>query len=202
MRIIKNIVLGIVVLTNCGIIASCGNSDGDYTPKPPTFYRITMPEKDYVVMDTAILPFTFEYPTYSALKIKRNEKDIKWFDIVFPQFNGTVFISYKSLDEDKRTISAETDTAHQMVAMHYNMASGVHEQGYTDVDNDVYANTYTLKGKSIASTYQFWATDSTRHFIRGAFYINGNPNYDSLQPVYEFIHKDIIHFIESIRWRE
>ena len=202
MRITRNIILGIVVLATCGTMASCGNSEGDYTPKPPTFYRITLPEKGYATMDTAILPFTFEYPLYSTLNIKRNEKDIKWFDIVFPQFNGTVFISYKSLDGGKRTLATETDTAHQMVAMHYNMASGVHEQGYTDTDNDVYANTYTLKGKSIASTYQFWATDSTNHFVRGAFYINGNPNYDSLQPVYEFIHDDIIHFIESIRWRK
>lgn len=109
-------------------------------------------------------------------------------------------MSYKQLG-GKRTIASEADTAHQMVAIHYNMASGVHEQSYHNPINNVYANTYTLKGKSVASTYQFWATDSTKHFLRGAFYINSDPNYDSLQPVYEFIHKDIIHFIETLKWK-
>lgn len=195
----KNRILAIIVIATA-IITSCSNSDGDYTPKPPAFYRITMPEKDYKLYDTNILPFTFEYPEYSNIKIKRNDKDIKYFDIIFPQFNGTVFVSYKQLG-GKRTVASEVDTAHQLVSIHYNMASGVHEQSYSDDINRIYANTYTLKGKSIASTYQFWATDSTNHFIRGAFYINSNPNYDSLQPVYEFIQKDIVHFIETLKWK-
>ena len=195
----KNRILAIIVIATA-IITSCLNSDGDYTPKPPAFYRITMPEKDYKLYDTNILPFTFEYPEYSNIKVKRNDKDIKYFDIIFPQFNGTVFVSYKQLG-GKRTVASEVDTAHQLVSIHYNMASGVHEQSYSDDINRIYANTYTLKGKSIASTYQFWATDSTNHFIRGAFYINSNPNYDSLQPVYEFIQKDIVHFIETLKWK-
>lgn len=195
----KNRILAIIVIATA-IITSCSNSDGDYTPKPPAFYRITMPEKDYKLYDTNILPFTFEYPEYSNIKVKRNDKDIKYFDIIFPQFNGTVFVSYKQLG-GKRTVASEVDTAHQLVSIHYNMASGVHEQSYSDDINRIYANTYTLKGKSIASTYQFWATDSTNHFIRGAFYINSNPNYDSLQPVCEFIHKDIVHFIETLKWK-
>lgn len=195
----KNRILAIIVIATA-IITSCSNSDGDYTPKPPAFYRITMPEKDYKLYDTNILPFTFEYPEYSNIKIKRNDKDIKYFDIIFPQFNGTVFVSYKQLG-GKRTVASEVDTAHQLVSIHYNMASGVHEQSYSDDINRIYANTYTLKGKSIASTYQFWATDSTNHFIRGAFYVNSNPNYDSLQPVYEFIQKDIVHFIETLKWK-
>lgn len=195
----KNRILAIIVIATA-IITSCSNSDGDYTPKPPAFYRITMPEKDYKLYDTNILPFTFEYPEYSNIKVKRNDKDIKYFDIIFPQFNGTVFVSYKQLG-GKRTVASEVDTAHQLVSIHYNMASGVHEQSYSDDINRIYANTYTLKGKSIASTYQFWATDSTNHFIRGAFYINSNPNYDSLQPVYEFIQKDIVHFIETLKWK-
>ncbi len=195
----KNRILAIIVIATA-IITSCSNSDGDYTPKPPAFYRITMPEKDYKLYDTNILPFTFEYPEYSNIKVKLNDKDIKYFDIIFPQFNGTVFVSYKQLG-GKRTVASEVDTAHQLVSIHYNMASGVHEQSYSDDINRIYANTYTLKGKSIASTYQFWATDSTNHFIRGAFYINSNPNYDSLQPVYEFIQKDIVHFIETLKWK-
>ena len=195
----KNRILSLILIATFGIVG-CSNGDGDYTPKPSAFYRITMPEKDYKLYDTNILPFTFEYPEYSQIKIKRNDNDVKFLDLTFPQFNGTVFLTYKTLG-GKRTVAGEADTAHQMVAIHYNMASGGHEQSYNDYDNHIYANTYTLKGKSIASTYQFWATDSTKHFLRGAFYINSNPNYDSLQPVYDFIHQDIVHLIETLKWK-
>ena len=83
MRIMRNIILGIVVLATCGTMASCGNSEGDYTPKPPTFYRITMPEKGYATMDTAILPFTFEYPLYSTLNINATKKTSNGLTLYF-----------------------------------------------------------------------------------------------------------------------
>ena len=63
------------------------------------------------------------------------------------------------------------------------------------------STTYHLKGQNVASTYQFWATDSTRHFLRGSLYIDCTPNNDSLAPVLTYIQEDINHLIESIRWR-
>lgn len=181
------------------LFVGCNSAD-NYTPKPSTYYRISFPEKEYLKYDTACIPFVFEYPKYSEIKMKKNDGDV-WFDVVVPSLNGVIFLSYKPLTS-QNTLASEADIAHKTVSVHFNMASGVYEQSYTDNENKVYANSYTLKGKSIASTYQFWATDSVKHFVKGAFYINGNPNYDSLQPVYEFLHKDIMHLIETIRWKE
>ena len=92
----KNRILSLILIATFGIVG-CSNGDGDYTPKPSAFYRITMPEKDYKLYDTNILPFTFEYPEYSQIKIKRNDNDVKFLDLTFPQFNGTVFLTYKTL---------------------------------------------------------------------------------------------------------
>ena len=53
----------------------------------------------------------------------------------------------------------------------------------------------------MASTCQFWLTDSSRHFLRGALYLNHTPNNDSLAPVIDYIQTDIEHLVETLRWR-
>ncbi|HEX2934063.1 MAG TPA: hypothetical protein VHO72_01805, partial [Bacteroidales bacterium] len=59
---------------------------------------------------------------------------------------------------------------------------------------------YDIKGNT-ASSVQFYVTDSTRHFIRGALYFEAQPNKDSLAPVIDFFRKDIIHLIETLKWK-
>jgi gliding motility-associated lipoprotein GldD len=53
-----------------------------------------------------------------------------------------------------------------------------------------------------ASPFQFYLTDSTKNFVRGALYFNTVPNNDSLAPVIDFLKQDIIHMIETFRWKD
>jgi len=59
---------------------------------------------------------------------------------------------------------------------------------------------YDLKG-NVASQSQFYVTDSTRHFLSGALYFETKPNYDSILPAINYIQKDMMHLIESLRWK-
>ena len=65
----------------------------------------------------------------------------------------------------------------------------------------MHSTVWRLRGRNVASTYQFFATDSLHHFLRGALYINRTPNNDSLAPVLEYIQADLDHLIETLRWR-
>jgi gliding motility-associated lipoprotein GldD len=56
-------------------------------------------------------------------------------------------------------------------------------------------------GGNAASAVQFFATDSNKHYLRGALYFNVTPNADSLQPMVEFLSKDIEHLIKTLRWK-
>jgi hypothetical protein len=60
---------------------------------------------------------------------------------------------------------------------------------------------YTVGGNS-ASRYQFAATDSVKHFLRGALYFDVTPNADSLQPVTDFLLKDIQHMLLTLQWHD
>jgi len=54
----------------------------------------------------------------------------------------------------------------------------------------------------VATPYQFFLTDSTHHFFRGALYYDATPNQDSLAPVNAFLLEDIQHILNTFRWKK
>jgi len=64
----------------------------------------------------------------------------------------------------------------------------------------VYGILYDLKGNT-ASSVQFYVTDSVKHFLRGSLYFEAVPDADSLAPVINFFRGDIVHLIETLKWK-
>ena len=52
-----------------------------------------------------------------------------------------------------------------------------------------------------ATSKQFFLSDTTRNFIRGALYFDVTPNADSLKPVLDFLQGDMDHMINTFTWR-
>ncbi|MBO7101427.1 MAG: hypothetical protein J6V98_05320 [Bacteroidales bacterium] len=208
------------------LFSSCHN---DYTPKPYAYLRIDLPEHEYWLVDTLpmsidgqpmpgiTLPFIFEandsveltlkkprqictFKADGSIKPDRIKYDEVWLDLKYPQWDGVVFLTYKQL-KDSEDLRSQIDTSSRFLEQHYSFASGIEEQGYEDPEHRVYGTVYYLKGSKVASTCQFWLTDSTNHFLRGALYLNTTPNNDSLAPVIDYIQADIEHLVETLRWR-
>ena len=64
----------------------------------------------------------------------------------------------------------------------------------------VYGILYDLRGNT-ATAGQFYVTDSTRHYLRGSLYFESEPNADSLAPVIDFFREDVVHLIETLKWK-
>lgn len=186
----------IAVVAVVGLLAACHN---DYTPKPQAYLRIDMPEHSYQTVDT--LPFTFEANSCVELQGKDSPKGEIWVDLLYPQWGGVVFLTYKHLHGTK-DLRGQTDTSSRLLEAHYKFASGIEEQRYEDNDNHVYGIVYYLGGRNVASTCQFWLTDSSSHFLRGALYLDRTPNNDSLAPVINYMQEDIEHLVETLRWHQ
>jgi gliding motility-associated lipoprotein GldD len=178
------------------LIASCGNS---YVPKPKGFFRIDLPVKKYVLFDSTY-PFSFEYPQYS-LVIPDTLKSAEpyWLNLYFPFFNGQVNVSYKKVENN---LSKYTEDAYSLAMKHIPKASNIDEQKISYPENNVYGIIYDIAGTGAASPYQFYVTDSTTNFMRGALYFNIIPNNDSLAPVIDFLKTDILHMIETLKWKK
>ena len=181
------------------LFAACGG--GDYAPKPAAYLRLTFPAHDYSVYDTAALPFVFERSNHAVIEWKKNEGGDKWIDLEYPDYGGVVFLSYKAV-HGRQELAKDIDDSYEMLKTHYSIASGIDEKAFVNPESHVYATTNRLGGKDVASTYQFWATDSVRHFVHGSFYLDRTPNNDSLQPLIEYIQTDLDHLLETLRWRE
>ena len=192
MNKMKNILfLGIIFF----FITSCSET---YTPKPPAYFRISFPEKIYQFSDSTI-PYSFEYPQYATI-VNDTDKNAEpyWINVVFPQFNGKIHISYKEVDNN---VFKFIDDAHTMAYKHSVKADAIGESVFENADNKVFGTLYSIEGNA-ASSIQFYLTDSVKHFVRGALYFNNIPNKDSIAPVVDFIEEDVIRLIDSFHWND
>lgn len=172
--------------------------DEYYQPKPRGYFRIHLPEKSYSPIQKE-LPYTFEIPTYSTLEKDNHPYAEKyWTNLVFPSFNAKIHLSYKSIDNNLPIL---LEDVHKLVNKHIPKANAINEQLFINEEKNVYGIVYSIKGVDAASPFQFYVTDSTHHFLRGALYFNVRPNNDSLAPVIDFLQKDIQKLIESFEWR-
>ncbi len=178
------------------ILLSCGGND--YYPKPRAYFRIQLPEKEYRKFDS-VYPFRFEYPKYGEIVFDTNHPGEKyWMNLLFPHFNAAIYFSYKKIDHN---LDKYINDAHTMVSKLIPKADAIHQKIYSDYHRKVFGNEYNIEGSKAASVLQFYLTDSSRHFVRGALYFNNPPNNDSLQPVIDFLKKDIRHIIETFEWK-
>jgi gliding motility-associated lipoprotein GldD len=90
--------------------------------------------------------------------------------------------------------------AYGFAAKHEMKASGLRRTMVSDSARDVHGIIYDIEGDA-ASNVQFFMTDSTQHFLRGALYFFNAPNPDSIAPVLEFLRRDIDRIAQTIDWR-
>lgn len=191
------ILFTLCLLVMCGI-SSCGDDDDDtIAPKPRAYFRLSFPEKKYVQYDSSC-PFKFKIPAYSVMA-KNNYKDAQpcWLDLNFPRLNATLHITYKEIEGN---LQAYLENSYEYVSKHQIKSSGIEEEVISKDSNKVYGLIYEIGGNA-ASSIQFFLTDSTKHFLRGALYFNAVPNTDSIKPALDFIREDIYKMVETFEWK-
>ena len=188
-----SIFIPILFIISAIFLSSCSNNNP--LPKPKTYFRIDLPEKEYTEYNCDC-PFKFEYPKYSKIETK-NSYEPCWLDITFPQNNAVIYFTYKKVDNN---LDSLTNDSYEFAYKHTIKADAIDEYPFINFPNKVFGILYDLKGNT-ATAVQFFLTDSTHHFVRASLYFNTVPNKDSLKPVIEFIREDIVHLIETFEWK-
>ena len=148
-------------------------------------------------MDSAALPYRFEIPQYSKI-VADNDRlaEPYWVNLNVPGHKAEVHLSYKRVEDNLMTLMEDSRT---LAYKHSIKADAIEERVFINAEKKVYGTIYLIDGNS-ASPLQFYLTDSTKHFLRGALYIREVPNIDSIRPVIEFLTPDVIHLIETTEW--
>lgn len=183
------------------LLAGC---HGDYTPKPKAFPRVIFPQKQYDLYVSKDCPFQFEKPVYATVTAdttffgEKLVSNLCWLNVNFPDFNGTINLTYKAIG-DTMTLERLVEDAHKMTFKHTSKADYINEIPIHN-DHGVGGLLYDVGGDA-ASNVQFFLTDSTRHFIRGALYFNNEPNTDSMAPVMSFVKADLDRMLKTFEWK-
>lgn len=167
-------------------------------PKPAGYFRLDYPSHTYQNYSDSNCPYSFEYG--SSAKIERvAEKDYDcWFNLVYPEFKSKIHFSYYPINGKDLSIYAED--SRKLAVKHLVKADDFEESLVIDTATNVYGTLFDFRGKA-ASNFQFYLTDSTHHFVRGALYFEVEPNADSLAPAEKYIEEEIMHLIETFSWK-
>jgi gliding motility-associated lipoprotein GldD len=185
-----------------GLLAMIFSCNSTYTPKPKGYFKIDFPEKKYQLFDQPGYPYTFEYPLYANV-VKDSTffgdptENPWWININFPQFNGRIYVSYKEIGVNK--LDKLLTDAFKLTSKHTAKAYSIDEQRISTV-HQIHGMFFTVGG-DVATANQFFLTDSTKHFLRGALYFDAAPNADSLAVVNKFLLEDMKHLINTFHWK-
>ena len=189
--------MGIFVLLICTI--ACNST---YTPKQRGYFKIDFPKHEYQVFDQPGYPYSFEYPKYANIIkdstfFEASPENPYWINIDFPRFNGKIYISYKAVG--KNDLNKLVNDAYNMTYKHSTKATEIVDSAMR-TPNGVSGIFFTVGGNA-ATAKQFFVTDSTKNFLRGALYFDASPNEDSLSVVNSFLQEDMKHLINTFHWK-
>lgn len=181
-------------------LAACNST---YTTKHKGYSKLFFPEKSYQAFDQASAPYSFEYPRYAVIEENVNKERTsiqkgKWLNIRFPGQEATIYVSYIAMQA--KQLDTLISDAYTFANNHNNRASSIADSVFRNAQG-VEGVFFTIGGE-VATPYQFFVTDSTHHFFRGALYYDATPNQDSLAPVNAFLLEDIQHILNTFRWKK
>lgn len=183
------------------LMVSC-QSESLQNPKPRAFPCFEYPALNYVVFNEGDCPLQFEYPDYmeprkDSTYFEQAPPHPCWFDLHMPAFNADLHCTYSSI-RGYGEFQTLVQDAFRLTNEQNKRASYI-EDFQIQRPNGISGMAFNLEGPS-ASPFQFFLTDSTNHFFRASLYFNTRPNPDSLAPMVEFVKKDIVRIIETMRW--
>lgn len=187
----------ILILTISAAIASCS---APTLPKPTGYNRIDLPLHRYESVGENY-PYLLDYSDASQVEADSfNLSEKSWINLNYAEFGAKIHLTYKKIDGEVIDFKTLSKDAFKLTAKHQIKAYGIDESilltplGYTGVVAE-------LSGE-VPTQFQFFVTDSTHHFLRGALYFNTALKNDSLAPIIEFIKVDIAHLMNSVKFKD
>ena len=96
------------------LLVSCGE-ETRYQPKPKGYFRIDLPAKNYIRVDT-IEKYAFEAPDYSTVShdpFSPQEKN--WINVEMPCFKASIHLTHKDVNGN---LGEYLEDVHTMITKH------------------------------------------------------------------------------------
>jgi len=177
------------------LLTACGEG---FIPKPKGYNRIDLPDREFESLDMD-LPYSFEHSRHLQIEPDSfNMAEKNWINLHYTSLDARIHLTYKTIEGKRENLKAYLDDALNLTFKHQVKAYGIDEglvktpAGYTGLVAE-------LSGE-VPTQFQFFVTDSTQHFLRGALYFRTAVKNDSLAPIIEYIKKDMMHLINTVEF--
>jgi gliding motility-associated lipoprotein GldD len=181
------------------LVFTCAACESNWLPKPPGYNRIELPRHEYQRLEQGY-PYQLDFSVHSRVEADSfNLEETEWINLNYKEFGAKVHLTYKKIDQstDFKTLSND---AFNLTAKHQIKAYGI-EEAILLTPNGYSAVVAELTGE-VPTQFQFFITDSTSNFLRGAVYFNSALKNDSLAPIIEYIKIDMAHLINSVNFEK
>src|SRR5690606_12223488 len=175
------------------LLSSCKD---DRLPKPKAFLALNFPSAEYYAFEDGC-PFEFEVNNISIVQPAKGNVPC-WYNIHYPLMDATIFLTYQPV---RNNIDSLLRDAQRLPLQHTIKADFIEGDVYSNQFQNVHGMLYEVEGNA-ASQAQFYITDSVNHFMTGSLYFNQRPNYDSIMPASEYLKRDMMHLIETMKWKD
>jgi gliding motility-associated lipoprotein GldD len=188
-----------IALALCMGAAACASAP-DFTPKPKGYNRIDLPPHRYRRLAGGH-PYEFDYSNIA--KVLRDSSYLAqpdWLNIYYPTLHANVQITYTNVVRNRQLYNKMMEDARKLTGKHQIKATSIEEK-ILRTPNGMRASVFELEGE-VPSQFQFYTTDSTKHFFRAALYFRTATSNDSLAPVIEYVKYDMIKMLNSLKYKQ
>jgi gliding motility-associated lipoprotein GldD len=191
-----------VILVALIFLASCGNNERVYQPKPKGYHRLALPEHEYMPLE-GDYPYTFQVSKHAKVEQDKHfMAQPSWIEVKYPEFGAEIDISYKEISDSPDSLAGFVATSHRLTFKHQAKATKIEEYvAKGGKGGTLNAMLFDLEGE-IPSQFHFYAHDSTKHFFRAALYFNTASKNDSIQPIIEYLKLDMIQMLNTLEFKE
>ncbi|QDA59704.1 gliding motility lipoprotein GldD [Hymenobacter jejuensis] len=190
---------GILLVSGVATLLVGCTSAPDYTPKPKGYNRIDLPPHSYQQLAPGH-PYTFQYSRYA--KVLRDSSYLAqphWINVYYPTLHANIQITYTDINRDKKVFNRMLESARKLTSKHEIKAIAI-DESMLKTPSGMRVSVFELSGE-VPSQFQFYTTDSTKHFFRGALYFPTATANDSLSPVIDYVKKDIVQLINTLKYK-
>ena len=159
-----------------------------YMPKPKAKIKIELPLKITSVFKDDII--TFSYSNSAVAEKKDNIYSIK-----YPSYNSEISFFVKEIIDLDKDIS----NFHKKVMVHERQGAYINLDIIEDSESEMYGVLCYLEGNKIATSSQFFITDSTNYFVSGGLEFNTSINSE-IEVQNNIMKQEVLKFIDSFKW--
>lgn len=193
----------IVIVAFSAFVFACENSKEEesdvYFQKPKGFPNLELPEHSYQKLE-GDYPYTFEFSKAAEI-VPDNSPDAEpyWIYVKYPSLNAMIQFTYKPLNGNLNKLDLHVADAYKLASKHQIKAIS-QKRNVLNLANGRNAVTIDIEGE-VPSHYQFYTTDTSKHFLRGAVYLSEATKNDSLKPLADYLKVDALKILETLKFK-